>query len=86
MRISLHKRDRRFSGESAKYGSVVASQQTLPQNSPGVIDPVYYSKALNASYVNDEHDTFRYSPTVPNGKRQGLRAPPTLKSTQFTAI
>jgi hypothetical protein len=27
--ISLHNKDRRFSGKSAKQGSVVASQQTL---------------------------------------------------------
>jgi hypothetical protein len=44
IRISLHIKDRRFSGGSAKQGSVVASRQTLLQISPGIIDPVYSKK------------------------------------------
>jgi hypothetical protein len=39
--ISLHNKDRRFSGGSANQGSVIASWQTLLQTSPGIIDPVY---------------------------------------------
>jgi hypothetical protein len=41
IRISLFSGDKRFSGEPAMQGSVIASQQTLWQISPGVIDPVY---------------------------------------------
>jgi hypothetical protein len=41
IRISLHNKDRRFSGRSAKQGSVVASRQTFLQISPEIIDPVY---------------------------------------------
>ena len=61
IRMSLHKKDRRFSGGSAKQGSVVASQQTLLQISPGIIDPVYIQKihrSIGASYVNCKHETF----------------------------
>jgi hypothetical protein len=41
IRISLYNKDRRFSEGSAKQGSVIASQQTLLQISPEIIDPVY---------------------------------------------
>jgi hypothetical protein len=41
IRISLHNKDRRLSGRSAKQGSVIAIWQTLLQISPGIIDPVY---------------------------------------------
>jgi hypothetical protein len=41
IRISLHNKDRRFSGRSAKQGSVIASRQTFLQISPEIIDPVY---------------------------------------------
>ncbi len=55
IRISLYNKDRRFSGGSAKQGSVVASRQTLLQISPGIIDPVYIKeihRSIGASYVN----------------------------------
>jgi hypothetical protein len=46
IRISLHNKDRRFSGGSGKQGSVVASQQTLLQISPEVINPVYIKESI----------------------------------------
>ncbi len=48
---------------------------------------VQKKKTQGASYVNCKHDTFRHSPTIPkHGKRQGLGALPTHKSTRPTAI
>jgi hypothetical protein len=61
IRISLYNKDRRFSGESAKQGSVVASWQTLLHISPRIIDPVYIKeihRSIGASYVNCKHETF----------------------------
>ena len=46
MGISLHNKDRRFSGGSAKLGSVGVSQQTLLQISPEVINPVYIKESI----------------------------------------
>jgi hypothetical protein len=46
IRISLHNKDRRFSGGSTKQGSVVVSQQTLLQISPEVINPVYIKESI----------------------------------------
>jgi hypothetical protein len=46
IRISLHNKDRRFSGGSTKQGSVVVSQQTLLQVSPEVINPVYIKESI----------------------------------------
>jgi hypothetical protein len=61
IRISLYNKDRRFSGRSAKQGSVVAGRQTLLQISLGIIDPVYIKeihRSIGASYVNCKHETF----------------------------
>ena len=58
IRISLHNKDRRFSGGSAKQGSVVVSRQTLMQISPEVINPVYIKEihwSIGDSYVNCKH-------------------------------
>jgi hypothetical protein len=65
IRIRLYNKVRRFSGGSAKQGSVVASRQTLLQISPGIIDPVYIKeihRSIGASYVNCKHETFETWP------------------------
>jgi hypothetical protein len=65
IRISLYNKDRRFSGGSAKEGSVVASCQTLLQISAGIIDPVYIKeihRSIGASYVDCKHETFETWP------------------------
>jgi hypothetical protein len=61
IRISLYNKDRRFSGGSAKQGSVIASRQTFLQISPGIVDPVYIKeihRSIGASYVHCKHETF----------------------------
>jgi hypothetical protein len=47
IRISLHNKDRRFSGGSTKQGSVAVSRQTLIQISPEVINPVYIKESID---------------------------------------
>ncbi len=72
IRISLHNKDRRFSGGSAKQGSVLTSWQTLLQNSPEVINPVYNKEihwSIGASYVNCKHETFETWSNNSHGKR-----------------
>jgi hypothetical protein len=72
IRISLYNKDRRFSGGLAKQGSFVASQQTLLQISPGIIDPVYI-KEIHRSMILAmsiaSMKPLRLGPMIPNRKR-----------------
>ena len=72
MGISLHNKDRRFSGGSAKLGSVGVSQQTLLQISPEVINPVYIKESIGPQVLAmsiASMKPLRLGPMIPNRKR-----------------
>jgi hypothetical protein len=58
IRISLYIEDRRFLGESAKQGSVIAGRQTLSRIHQGSLIQCKTKQSIGASYVNCKQKTF----------------------------